>query len=159
MTMNEEQAKKFVAKRLGFKAYTCQEIYRKLVQNGCEKEVAEKTVAEFCSAGILNDREYAKMYIHDALSIGLKGIYRIRQELLAKGIPSGIVEKATEEAEVNEEESLKQYVSIRFGDTKFSDFKELEKAKMHLVRRGYNIYDINKCFKKLAICVDRGDMD
>ncbi len=159
MHMDIEQAKKFVAKRLGFKAYTCQEIYRKLVQNGCEKEIAERTIAEFCSAGILDDHEYAKMYIHDALNIELKGMYRIRQELVAKGISPGIVEKAAEEAEANEEESLEKYVSIRFGDTRFLDFKELEKAKMHLVRRGYSIYDINKCFKKLDICVDRGDMD
>lgn len=157
--MNIEQAKKFVAKKIGFKSYTCQEIYRKLVQSGCEKEVAEETVSEFCKAGILNDEEYTKMYIHDAASIGFKGMYRIRQELGAKGISSTVIDRAISDTEIDEGELLEKYVLIRFGESLFADFKELEKAKTHLMRRGYGIYEINRCFKKLGIGVSRGDID
>lgn len=157
--MNIEQAKKFVAKKIGFKSYTCQEVYRKLVQNGCEKDVAEETIAEFCKAGILNDEEYAKMYIYDAVNIGFKGMYRIRQELSAKGVSNSIIEKAVKATDIDEEEQLEKYVLIRFADTGFADFKELEKAKTHLMRRGYGIYEINRCFKKLGIGVSRGEVD
>lgn len=154
--MDIEYAKKFVAKRLGFKAYTCQEIFRKLTQNGCDEKTAETVIAEFCEAGILNDVEFAKMYIQDNLSVNLKGMYRIKQELLAKGISAKIVEKAGEGLEEDLDEYLDKYVLMRFGDTVFTDLKELEKAKAHLMRRGYGIYDINSCFKRLKIGVSGG---
>ena len=157
--MDIEQAKKFVAKRLGFKAYTCQEIYRKLVHSGCGNDIAEKVIAEFCKVGILNDEEYAKMYVHDGITVGLKGMYRIKQELLAKGISQKIVEKAAETIDEDLDECLERYVMMRFGDTVFTDLKELEKAKAHLMRRGFGIYDINSCFKKLKIGVSGGKED
>ena len=157
--MDKEQAKKFVAKRLGFKSYTCQEIFRKLVHSGCDEAIAEEVISEFCKAGIINDEEYAKMYIHDALVVGLKGMFRIKQELLAKGISQKIVEKAASLLEEDQDEYLEKYVLMRFGDTVFTDLKELEKAKAHLMRRGFGIYDINSCFKKLKIGVSGGKED
>lgn len=152
-----EKAKKIAAKLISYKMYTCNEVYKKLLQKGVEKDVAQATVDEFVKAGILNDMEYAKLYIHDALVIGLKGMYRIKQELFAKGVASSVVEKAEAECEVDAEEMLENYITIRFGDRQFSDYKEIEKAKAHLLRRGFAIGDINRCFKKLNICVARGD--
>ncbi len=154
-----DKAKKTVAKMVGYKMYTCKEVYRRLIQKGFDEETAEIAVGEFCKAGILNDTEYAKMYIHDASVIGLKGMYRIKQELYAKGIASAIVEKAAETSEIDMEEQLESYVLLKFADKEFADIKDIEKAKAHLARRGYGISDINKCFKKLGIRVNRGDMD
>ena len=67
------------------------------------------------------------------------------------------IQKAMQEAEADTEDSLTEYVRLRFGDKEFSDWKELEKAKAHLVRRGFGIYDINKCFDNLGIKVKRSD--
>ena len=152
-----EKAKKIAAKLISYKMYTCNEVYKKLVQKGIDDDIAQATVDEFVKAGILDDMEYAKLYIHDAQAIGLKGMYRIRQELLSKGVASSVIEKAANECEIDPEEMLENYVTLRFGDKQFSDYKELEKAKAHLLRRGFAIGDINRCFKKLDICVVRGD--
>lgn len=157
--MEIEKAKKVVAKMLSYKTYTCGEVCRKLLQKGFQKEIAEACVAEFVKAGILNDAEYARMYIHDGMMIGLKGAFRLRQELLSKGIAVSVIENAMAEFEEDQEDQLEKYVEIRFGDKEFSDWKEIEKAKAHLVRRGYGISDINRCFKKLNICANRGDID
>ncbi len=157
--MDIASAKKIAAKIISYKMYTCREVYRKLLSKGCDEETAELTVAEFVNAGILNDMEYAKAYIHDAMLIGLKGMYRIRQELIAKGIASSVVDRAEEACEISSEEQLRSYAELRFGDKAFEDYRDIEKAKAHLVRRGYGISEINRCFKELGIAVQRGDMD
>ncbi len=150
-------AKRIAAKMISFKMHTCREVYEKLLNKGCDKQTAEEAVAEFCKAGILNDAEYAKAYIHDGTAIAFKGMYRIKQELLAKGIAASVIDKAVMETEVDVEEQLKNYVELRFSDRVFKDYKDIEKAKAHLMRRGYGISDINRCFKELNITVNRGD--
>lgn len=155
--MDIDKARTTAAKMISYKMYTCSEVYRGLIKKGCEDDVAEMVVAEFCKAGILNDEEYARLYIHDAAVIGLKGMYRIKQELFAKGIANAVIEKAAAANEINMEEQLEAYIELRFSDKIFADWKEIEKAKAHLVRRGYGISDINRCFKKLNIRVSRGD--
>ena len=157
--MDIEAAKRQAAKLISYKMYTCGEVFKRLVQKGCDNETAERVVAEFCKAGILNDEEYAKMYIHDASEISLKGMFRIKQELLAKGIAASVVERAIADSEVDTEAQLENYVELRFGDKHFSDYKEIEKAKAHLARRGFSIPDINRVFKKLNITVKRGEDD
>lgn len=124
-----------------------------------DEEIAEQTVSQFCEAGILNDEEFARMYVHDALNIHMKGAFRIRQELLKKGVASSIIDKALDGFDENEKNQLKEYVELRFADKVFTEYREIEKAKAHLLRRGYGISEINKCFNELGIKVNRGDWD
>ncbi len=155
--MEFEKAKKIAAKLISFKMYTMGEVYKKLIQKGISNEIAEQTVAEFCKAGILNDEEYAKAYIHDGLSVNMKGTFRIKQELFQKGVASSIIEKAMLDTKVDEASILEEYVRLRFAEKVFSDWKEIEKAKAHLARRGFGLYEINKCFENLGIKVVRGE--
>ncbi|MBQ9737787.1 MAG: regulatory protein RecX [Clostridia bacterium] len=149
--MDIDRAKKAVAKLVSYKMYTCREICRRLLKKGFDENIAEEAVSEFVKAGILNDEEYARLYIHDAALIGLKGMFRIKQELLAKGIAASVVERAIAEVEVDTEKQLEEYVKLKFANKELSDWKEIEKAKAHLARRGYGISEINKCFKRLNI--------
>ncbi len=157
--MDINVAKKTVAKLISYRSYTCKELYKKLLSKGCEKEIAEQTIEEFCSAGILNDEEYAFCYIHDGLVIGLKGLFRLKQELLSKGVAASVIERAVARVDIDTAAQLESYVQLKFGDKEFSDWREIEKAKMHLMRRGYGISEINKCFKNLGISAKRGDFD
>lgn len=156
--MELKKAKGIAAKLLSYKMYTCKEVYQKLIQKGFSEDIAELTVDEFCAAGILDDAEYAKMYIHDAVCINMKGLYRIKQELIKKGVATSIIERAVAETEVDASLQLYEYAELKFGNKIFMDWKDIEKAKAHLIRRGFGISDINKCFEKLGIKVTRGDM-
>lgn len=157
--MNKERAISFAGHLLAAKMYTCDEIYKRLLRKDCDEEIAEEVVAEFCKAGVLDDCRYAEMYVHDAVNIHAKGFYRIKQELLRKGIASSVVEKAFEGMEEDCEEGLTEYVRMRFGDKQFNDMRELEKAKAHLLRRGYSFSEINRCFRALDIRITGGDTD
>lgn len=149
--MDIDKAKKTVANLVSYKMYPAGEVYRKLLEKGASKEVAEEAVSEFIKAGILDDCEYARLYIHDALVIGYKGMFRIKQELLKKGISSSVIERAISENEIDTEKQLESYVMLKYGESEFSSFSEIEKAKAHLMRRGYSIAEINRCFKKLKL--------
>lgn len=154
--MELERAKKYTANLLSSKMYTCREVYQRLVRKGFGEEIAEQTVGEFCRAGILDDAQYAEMYIHDAINIHMKGMFRIKQELIKKGIAPGIIDRAIQNSEEDTLSQLIEYVKLRFGDREFSDRRDIEKAKAHLLRRGYSYSDINKCFDELDIKVDGG---
>lgn len=155
--MEYEKAKSAAAKLISQKMYTCNEVYQRLLHKGFSDEVSERVVSAFSEAGILNDEEYAKLYIHDAVCVNMKGLHRVKQELLAKGVASGIIEKTMAETEVDQSGQLEEYVELKFGNRVFDDRKEIEKAKAHLIRRGFGIYEINKCFDKLGIRVERGE--
>ncbi len=157
--MEIEKAKKFAAYLLSSKPYTCKEIYYRLIMKKFDEETAEGVVTEFCRAGILNDEEYAAMYVHDAVNIHMKGAFRIKQELLKKGIASNIIDRAIQSVDDDEENQLREYVELRFGDKIFEERRDIEKAKAHLLRRGYGISEINKCFNELGIKISRGDWD
>lgn len=157
--MESENSKKIAAKLLSYKMYTCKEVLQKLIQKGISEDIAEDTVAQFCKAGILNDEEFAKAYIHDGIYVHLKGVHRLKQELIQKGVASSVIEKAVMIMEDDVESQLMEYVKLRFGDKVFSDWKDVEKARAHLVRRGYGYSEIKKCFDELGIKVRRDDMD
>ena len=157
--MNLESAKNHALHLLSSKMYTCHEIYQRLVTKGCDEDIAEQTIKVLCNAGILDDEQYAEFYIHDAASISLKGIFRIKQDLLKKGIAASIIDRAVQNSDIDTAEQLCEYVKLRFADKVFSDRRELEKAKAHLLRKGYSYSEINKCFNLLDIKVNGGDWD
>ena len=157
--MELEKAKKYALYLLSSKMYTCRELCQRLVNKGYDEEIAEQTVGFLCEKGLLNDEQYAEYYIHDATSISMKGMHRIKQELIKKGIASSVIDKAMQNAEVDTADQLMEYVKSRFADKIFSDRRDIEKAKAHLLRRGFGYSEINECFRALDIKVNGGEWD
>ena len=179
--MDINTAKKVAAKLLSNRSYTCREIIQKLILKGCDREVAEEVTEEFCRVGILNDEEYAFRYIHDGVLIGLKGMYRIKQELAVKGVAKSVIERACEKVEIDTSKQLEDYVKLRYEGKVFSDIRDIEKADIlkskydkvifattttvkeankynsNSVTEVYNSAVVTK-LKELGISVDRGDV-
>ena len=139
------KAKNYAAFCLGKKNYTEQELYKKLCEKGYE-ECAAEVLAEFISAGILNDRDYAYMYISDGVNIKYKGLYRLSRELLEKGVDKRIIQEVSEEFCEASYNSLLEFVRAHYGDEEITDRKTLEKIKAQLLRRGYDYDEIRNCF-------------
>ena len=139
------KAKNYAAFCLGKKNYTEQELYKKLCEKGYE-ECAAEVLAEFISAGILNDRDYAYMYISDGVNIKCKGLYRLSRELLEKGVDKRIIQEVREEFYEASYNSLLEFVRAHYGDEEITDRKTLEKIKAQLLRRGYGYDEIRNCF-------------
>lgn len=124
-----EKAKKTAANIVGYRMYTCREVEDKLRRKGFDAETAEQVVSEFAAAGILDDRAYAEAYAQDAVSLGGKGIYRIRQELYKKGIASSIIDAACSELKEQTCDTLREYVESRNLCDGITSRYELEKLK------------------------------
>lgn len=148
------KARGSAAAMLGRKMLTCHELFDRLCKKGFDKETAEKVVSEFVEAGYLNDLRYAEMYIADSASLGAKGMFRIRRELMQKGISASVIEAAADEAEPDTESALRDYIEQRSLCSRVHSRRELENLKARLVRRGYSLYEINGVLSDYEFCFD-----
>lgn len=142
---------------LSARMYTCGEISERLEKKQVEKEDAEKIITELLEKGILNDRKYAECYIHDASMLSYKGAYRIKQELMKKGIAPGIIDDALKNTEASFSETITEYARMKFGEDTEVSYKELTRIKNHLARRGYSYSEISDCLSELGIKASRSE--
>ena len=140
-----ERAKKIAASYVGRRMYTCGEIEDRLRRKGIDAETAERVVSDFVGAGALNDRLYAEMYVSDAVSLGGKGVYRIKQELYKKRIARSIIDEVCANLEEETADALREYVESRRLYEGITSRYELEKLKARLARRGFSLREINEC--------------
>lgn len=140
LTINK--AKNAAAAMLGRKMLTCKELFDRMCRKGFEKEIAEMVVSEFIEAGFLNDIEYARMYTADAMAMGAKGTFRIRRELLQKGISASVINSVIEQSEIDTADILKQYIEQRDLCGRVKSRRDLENLKARLARRGYSASEI-----------------
>lgn len=155
--MNIERAKKYALNLLALRMYTCSEVYDKLTNKGTSSENAEEVIGWLLELGYLDDKKYAEFYIEDAVKISGKGLYRIKLELLKKGIAKSIVEEAAENTEANVLDALCEYVRRRYGENTEFSYKEMAKLKAHLARRGYSYGEICECLDILEIKIGRSE--
>lgn len=140
-----ERAKKAAASLVASRMYTCREVEDRLIRKKFSRKTAEQVVAEFVAAGVLNDREYAISYAADAVRLGCKGIYRIKQELYAKGVARSLADIACDEVKNETFDALCSYVRDRNLCEGITTRNDLEKLKAKLARRGYSSAEIRDC--------------
>ncbi|MBO5364307.1 MAG: regulatory protein RecX [Clostridia bacterium] len=139
---------------LGRRMLTCQELYDRLCRKGYDKEIAEKVIEQFLSVGYLDDRRYAELYLEDSVKLNAKGIYRIRQELLLKGISGTLIDQVLEDSKPDTADALMQYIGERNLLQGVHSWKDLEKLKARLVRRGYSLSEIRSCLEKADLTIE-----
>lgn len=155
--MDIEKAKKYALGLLSTRMYTCSELCERLLRKGAEKDDAESVVAQLMSLGVIDDRKYAEFYISDAVRLGNKGMYRIKQELYKKGIASNIIDEAVKNSDSDVLDMLTEYARMKFGENTEYSYKEYSKIKAHLVRRGYSYSEISECLDILGIKISRSE--
>lgn len=155
--MNIERGIRYALNILSVRMYTCAEVCDRLIKKGIEKDDAEKIVASLIKSGVLDDRKYAEFYIYDASRLSGKGAYRIKQELIKKGIASKIIDEALKETDTSFSETIVDYARLKFGEDMNVSYKELNRIKNHLARRGYSYSEINDCLEELSIKASRSE--
>lgn len=140
---------------LGRKMLTCRELCDRLLKKGYDREIAEKVVEQFLSVGYLDDRRYAELYLADSVNLGAKGMYRIRQELLRKGVSGSVIDDVIKDAEVDTKDALMQYIEERQLLLAVHSRKDLEKLTARLVRRGYSLSEIRECLEKMEFTIEK----
>lgn len=83
---------------LSYRARSEQELKERLEKKGYSPEIVERVLARLRELGIVDDERLAREYVQTRISVGHKGKFRVKQELLKKGIPPETVSAALQQA-------------------------------------------------------------
>ncbi len=138
------QAKAVALRFLSSRPRTEREIRDKLREREFPDEDIRRTIEELRSGGLINDRQFAEMYIRDALALKPVGTMVLRRKLLLLGVERTVVDNALAEAfaDVDMHQLVlrvaQQFLKRASTSRKQEDPRKL-KARLtsFLLRRGY----------------------
>ena len=119
-------------------------MYQKLMQNYQDKALCVNVMNQLVQCGAIDDRRYARRLTEYLVGRKHYGIYRIRQELLRKGIDKELTEQCLK---AYQDEALKQLPVVlekKYGSvlTDPDDFKTHEKVIAGMSRLGYDFSSV-----------------
>jgi regulatory protein len=135
---------------LSFRMHSRAELFLKLQK----KEVPTPFIMEalkWCEEqGYINDLDFAKRYIKDAVNLKKRGKSRIIQELYVKKIKKEIIDDAFSEIEneLDFDKALSHSFEIKAKTLDLNERKGRDKLIAHLARKGFGIGDILKQIEK-----------
>lgn len=129
----------YALKLLGQRPYSKKRLSEKLYQRGIKAEEVDKVIIRLEQLGFIDDLNFSRNFVESSQKVKLNGRRKIYWQLIKKGIPGNIAEKAISEAydSKEEEEAVRKLVS------KFS--KNIPKEKMYerlmrrLISKGYSL--------------------
>ena len=157
--LHEEEisgAKQAALRYLAHRARTKREIRDKLREKEFAETDIEQTIENLERAGLLNDAEFARMYVRDALSAKPVGKNLLKRKLLLFGIEKTTVDEVLQEAfaDVNDEEAAmeagRKFLKKSLATRKASDKVQLRsRLSGFLSRRGFSWTTIEPVMKTL----------
>ena len=124
------------------------ELRNKLINKGYDENTCDLVVHHLIEINYLNDEDFARRFIKDAIEIGKKGITKVRYELLSKGVSEMIIDDYLADYIEREEDILKENIYKKLGKLQDFDDKSLEKIRAYFFRKGYKLRSINNCIKE-----------
>ena len=139
-TLDAKAAKLAAFDLLARKSWSGRELTHRLRRRGAPAEVAQAVVADLIDRGYVDDQAFARWWAEARARGRRVGSHRLRQELLAKGIPRAMAEAAISAAfeEVGESER-----ALEAGRRRLPSLLRGQPARAaarladYLLRRGY----------------------
>lgn len=125
---------------LGYRTRTRKEIQDYLVKNEVDEEHIEKIFEKLSEQNLLDDQEFALMFVRSRIRSTAKGPGMVKQELREKGVPNNLILKAVElytyGVQYDKAEGLVEKRLKRSSNESFT--KQLEKVRAQLMRNGFD---------------------
>jgi regulatory protein len=118
------------------------EVRRRMERQGVEPDLVERVVERLVTVGLINDLEFAQLWVENRETFRPRSRRMLRYELRRKGLDEGTISQAL--AQVDEEQSAKRLAlehSRRLSHLDWPTFRQ--KLTGYLARRGYP-YDITR---------------
>lgn len=131
--------------------YAQQELKNKLVNYGFSEGDSNLVVEYLLDLHYLNDEEYTRRYVHDAVLLKKMSLKRIRYDLFKKGIDEQIIEKYIEEFSDEEADTLRNSVKRKMDKILDDSPKSIDKVRGYFFRKGYNLSQINAAIKEVQV--------
>ncbi|MBQ7076159.1 MAG: regulatory protein RecX [Clostridia bacterium] len=137
------EAKVTAVKLMGKVSYTYLGLINKLVSKGYSEDIATEVAEHYKMLGYLDDADYAKKYIKDAVTFKHHGPKRIRHDLILKGVDEFVIEDVMSELDIDFDEVLKELAENRVDFSKLKDYRYRQKIVALFTRKGFGFEQIN----------------
>ena len=148
----EQSAVNFIS----YRPRSSREVFDHLVRKGYAKVVASDIVRRFEASGLVNNLEFARMFVRDKLRRKPTGKALLQRLLVTKGIPSEMIEQVVREnvSDEGQKAAAQELASRRLRLAKRS-FSKLDPTKRkqrltgYLLRRGFSTEIVHKTIQAL----------
>ncbi|HJA92723.1 MAG TPA: recombination regulator RecX [Candidatus Eisenbergiella merdipullorum] len=146
-TLLPKRAKLRCMNLLKSRNYTRRQLAEKLREGKYPESVIEEAISYVESYGYVDDAAYAESYVED--QIGKKGLRRIEEELLRKGVDRGLIEEAVrkvQERDGAQEETalIRSLLEKKHFRPETADLSEKRRIQAFLFRKGFTAEGIRK---------------
>ena len=140
-----KQAQLSAINYVSYRPRSSREVFDHLTRKGISKELAQSVVHHFESVRLINNLEFARMYVRDKLRRKPTGKSLLQKLLAAKGIPSSMIDQVLREniSEEDQKNAAKELASRRLRLTKRSmagldPIKQRQRLTGYLLRHGFS---------------------
>ncbi len=141
---------------ISYRPRTSKEVRDHLIRKGHPKELAASVVARLESLRLINNLEFARMFVRDRLRRRPTGKALLQKELAAKGIPPSVVRQVLEENISDEDQgsAAKELATKRLRLTKRSmtrldPLQRRQRLTGYLLRHGFSNEIVQKTIKNI----------
>jgi regulatory protein len=142
---------------LAVRARSAKELLTRLRKKGVERNLAQRVVGELQDSGLVDDREFGRLWAAERARLRPVGRRRLIQELLQKGVPPRMAEEIAAEsfAITPELELARKAIRRRAGRARDGEWAK-ERARLYsfLLRRGFTYDTASKVLSELERGVD-----
>ena len=137
-------ARDTVYRQLGIAERSEYQLQQALLRKEVPSEIAEETLAKFVTAGLVDDRRFAQMYVRSVFSAKTISMRNLRQELKRRGISDEIAREALAQIEQSEQTQA----AVDYAVKKIRGMHGLSREVIYrrlfgqLARRGFDYADV-----------------
>lgn len=146
-----EKAKERALRLLDYRARSRTEVAQRLRRAGFADEVVEETLERLEALGLIDDSQFAGMWVNHRLAGKAMGKTRIKWELRQKGIQKETVEEALAAVDADQQyESAMRLAVSRWDKDSPDERAQRRRLASYLRRRGFDWDTINRVLDELA---------
>lgn len=133
--------------------HTKKELIQKLSKN-VPRDIAINVVEKIEDLGLINEENYAKIYASELVNRKGMSAFRVKQELIKRGIDRETADYVVEELDTDNKQCIINLLNKKFAYRNLSDEKELRRTINALIRLGYQYGEIKSALEEQGIDSD-----
>jgi len=132
-----EDLREAALRLLARREHSAQELSRKLRRKGWPDRLVAEGIGDLAEAGLQSDERFAESFVRSRAEKSY-GPVRIRAELGERGIDRALSDRALAALQFDWLAQAAKWYERRFGVDEASDFKEKQRRRQALARRGFD---------------------
>ncbi len=149
--LTEDAARETCLRLLARRARSAAELEQRLRRAGFEQNTIETVLADLERVNLVNDEEFARLWVADRMSSGRSGRHKLRAELRRKGVAEETIRTSVDEA-VSDEMELEQALDLarRRLHGQPVDAPARLRLRRLLLGRGYGFGTVESVMRRLS---------